>query len=111
MKKSLVAVALMLSLPMLSIGEEQQAADVPPPPQLPPEVQSGEIPEPEVTITEREDRTVEQYSINGRLYMVKITPRKGPPYYLLDLDGDGLLDVRRDSPDNVSVPQWVLFSW
>ncbi len=114
MKKSLVA--LMLALPMLSVGEEKPI-DAPPPPQLPPEpqeppeVRSGEVPEPEVTIIERKDKTVEQYSIKGRVYMVKITPRKGPPYYLLDLDGDGLLDVRRDSPDNISVPQWVLFSW
>ncbi len=110
MKKSSLAALLLLALP-LSVPGEEKPADAPPPPPLPPAVQSGEVPEPEVTIIERKDKTVEQYSINGRIYMVKITPRVGPPYYLLDLDGDGLLDVRRDSPDNISVPQWVLFSW
>ena len=29
----------------------------------------------------------------------------------LDLDGDGVLDVRRDGPTDISIPQWVLFSW
>ena len=28
-----------------------------------------------------------------------------PPYYLLDLDGDGVMDVRRDGPDDIAVPQ------
>ncbi len=29
----------------------------------------------------------------------------------LDLDGDGTMDVRRDRPQDLSIPQWVLFSW
>ena len=43
--------------------------------------------------------------------MVRITPRAGPPYYLLDLDGDGELDVEEDDISNISIPQWVLFRW
>ena len=38
--------------------------------------------EPAVTLRERENRTVEEYRVNGNLYMVKITPSVGAPYYL-----------------------------
>ena len=43
--------------------------------------------------------------------MVKITPRAGKPYYLLDTDGDGWPDARRSDPLGISVPQWILYSW
>jgi hypothetical protein len=43
--------------------------------------------------------------------MVKITPRKGRPYYLMDLDGDGEMDVREEDPAQIVVPQWILFRW
>ena len=43
--------------------------------------------------------------------MVKVTPVFGMTYYLIDFDGDGNLDVRKDELDDVIVPQWVLFTW
>lgn len=85
---------------------------VPPPPVLPDPVESGEPIEPEVTIIQREDAEIEEYRHNGRLYMVKVTPRVGKPYYLVDSTGDGRLESRRSQlyDDNI-VPQWILFSW
>lgn len=66
---------------------------------------------PEVTITESEEGTVYEYRVKGQVYMVKIQPTVGPPYFLLDTNGDGVLDVdERRAPDLV-VPQWLLFSW
>ena len=88
-----------------------QPAEALAPPKLPPQVESGEILEPDVTIIETEKGQIQQYSVNGNVYMVRIVPTSGPPYYLLDLDGDGTLDVRRDRPQDISIPQWVLFSW
>ncbi len=86
--------------------------DVPEPPTLPDPLESGEAIEPEITIIRREDVIVEEYRINGQLYMAKITPAVGPPYYLIDHDGDGRLETRMDHILNdVVVPQWVLFSW
>ena len=82
------------------------AEDAPPPPQM-----EGENLEPEVTITQTDDKTTYEYSINGRRYMVKIVPVKGPAYYLLDLDGDGEMDSQEDDPTRIVVPQWVLFRW
>jgi hypothetical protein len=68
--------------------------------------------EPQVTIIRRAESTVEEYRVNGQLYMVKITPDAGPAYYLVDTDGDGSLETTRHSLDaNHNIPQWILFSW
>lgn len=93
-----------------------EAVAAPEPPEIPEAVQSGQpldTPlEPEVTIIQREQETVQEYRINGQLYMVKITPSAGKPYYLIDSDGDGSLETRgNDIVAESSVPQWVLFSW
>ena len=83
--------------------------DVAPPPSLDKDV----TPEPEVTIRREGDDTLEEYRINGRLYMIKVTPSVGPAYYLVDKTGDGSMDARINGPlaDDFIVPQWVLFSW
>lgn len=87
-------------------------APVPEPPDIPPPVESGQPMEPDVTIIRRgSGDTVEEYRINNRLYMVKIKPVIGPPYYMVDSDGDGNLEVRRGVEQGMRVPQWVLFSW
>ncbi|MCW8945752.1 MAG: DUF2782 domain-containing protein [Sedimenticola sp.] len=110
MKRTLLASLLLLVLPYSVFAEEP--APLPEPPDLPPQVESGEVLEPEVTIRESDKGTIQEYRINGRMYMVKITPVAGPPYYLLDNDGDGEMDVRQEAhPGKVAIPQWVLFSW
>ncbi len=110
MKNRLLALLLLLTAPLPLFAEESAAQ--PQPPDLPPKVESGEVLEPDVTIVESDKGTTEEYRINGRLYMVKITPIAGPAYYLLDTNGDGVLDVREAArPGNNSIPQWVLFSW
>ena len=83
--------------------------DAPPPPDP---VVSGEVLEPDVTIIQKEDRTIEEYRLNGRLYLVKITPTRGPAYYLMDSDGDGHLESRMSQLySDFVIPKWVLFSW
>ena len=68
--------------------------------------------EPEVRIIQREDQTIEEYRVHGRLYMIKVTPKNAPPYYLVDSDGDGTMDA---SPSEIEprlmIPSWVLFRW
>ncbi len=77
-----------------------------------PQVRQGNVPEPEVTITTTGKNTrVEEYRIDGRLYMIKIVPAKGFPYYLIDTDGDGDLDTRRNDLEGGPVNQWILFQW
>jgi len=68
--------------------------------------------QPAVTLQEHDNRTVEEYRVNNKLYMVKITPSLGAPYYLIDDTGSGDLEYRRDAGGrDTRVPQWVLFSW
>ena len=95
-------------------GDDNAQADaegVPKPPVLPEPMESGEAIEPEVRIIQKEGATVEEHSINGRVYMVKVTPSKGKPYYLIDQDGDGNLETRKGIYEDPVVPQWVIFSW
>lgn len=67
-------------------------------------------PEPEVIIRKEKNQTIEEYRINGQLYAIKVIPNKGKPYYLVDSDGDGELDLRQERGKLV-VPRWLLFSW
>ncbi|WP_328983813.1 DUF2782 domain-containing protein [Thiorhodovibrio winogradskyi] len=115
-----LARALMMALALLGFATNapaQAPMDNPiylPTPDLPaaPGTYPGDGIEPEVTITETESEVITEYRIRGKLYMVKIDPLAGPPYYLFDTDGDGQLDSEenRNGP-NLSVPQWLLFSW
>jgi hypothetical protein len=59
---------------------------------LPPKVQDEQV-EPTVTIRDEEGKRIEEYSRNGQVYMVKVTPEKGVPYYYIDTDGDGRLET------------------
>jgi hypothetical protein len=72
---------------------------------------TGEPVEPEITIIESGDQVIYEYRVRGQLYMVRIQPQFGPPYYLFDTNGDGVLDAQDPSPQNISIPQWVLFEW
>jgi len=74
----------------------EKPPDIPPagtePKALPPKVQDEQI-EPTVTIHEEKEGRVEEYSLNGQVYMVKVTPKVGPAYYYIDTDGDGVLET------------------
>lgn len=65
------------------------------------------LPEPEVRITTQGDERREEYRISGKLYMVKVIPKKGRPYYLIDKEGKGEF-VRDDLQQGVSPPMWVI---
>ena len=53
---------------------------------------------------------VEEYRQNGRVYMVKVTPSRGPAYYLMDTDGNGKLN-RDDRDPRVSPVHWTIYEW
>jgi hypothetical protein len=70
------------------------------------------VPGSDVVIIQHKDETVEEYRIGGRVYMIKVQPGKGVPYYLVDTDGDGKLETHySDLTENIVIPQWVLFRW
>ncbi len=96
---------------MMASVKADELAPVIESPELPGSIESGEQIEPQITIIRQEDKIIEEYRINNNLYMVKITPVIGMTYYLIDHDGDGKLDVRKNELDDVIVPQWVLLTW
>jgi hypothetical protein len=111
-KLVMLFVPFIIFFSMISIGiSADETIPVIESPEIPGSVESGEQIEPQITIIRQEDKIIEEYRINNNLYMVKVTPIAGMTYYLIDHDGDGKLDVRKDELDDVIVPQWVLFTW
>lgn len=82
----------------------------PPPPAEKTAPESEALPEPEVHITTQGDERREEYRLGGKLYMVKVVPKKGRPYYLIDKEGKGEF-VRDDLQQGVSPPMWVITSF
>ena len=77
----------------------------------PPEIANDPELEPQVTIVRRDNETMEEYRLGGRLVWVKVTPQVGRPYYLVAEGANGAL-VRRDSLDSgLRVPMWLLFTF
>lgn len=72
---------------------------------------SATPPDPDVKIIKKADAVIEEYSYNGQLYMVKVTPSVGKPYYLYDQDGNGSMIRQNDTPSQITPPRWTLFSW
>ncbi len=81
--------------------------NVPPPPSS---IVSDYIGEPEVTIKKEGTKTVEEYRVNGQLYMIKVNPENMPSYYLYKNTSGGDW-VRYNTEDPMIVPQWVIFSF
>lgn len=100
----LLAFAL-VAMPALAQDKQKLEAvpDIPPPPGI---VDPGL--EPQVTIKQRGEDRVEEYSIKGRLYMVKVTPSHGRPYYLIDERGDGVFNRHDLLNPSFMVPMWVI---
>jgi len=62
--------------------------------------------EPEVTIRTRGTEIHEEYRYNGQLYMVKVTPARGRPYFLI-FDERGA-SRRSDLEPETTIPSWVI---
>lgn len=66
-----------------------------------PKVEDGNIPQGEVIIRSGTGPAIQEYSNGVEVYKVKVTPRKGRPYFLVDSDGNGSLDRI----------EWILYQW
>jgi hypothetical protein len=99
------------SKPPARAPADRKLQPLPEPPPPPPGLELDPSLEPQVTIQRRGTETVEEFRIQGRLYMIKVTPAHGVPYYLIDEYGRGDF-ARRDNFDTgVRPPMWVIHQW
>jgi hypothetical protein len=131
----MLAPVLFAGLATAAIAQDEEAEDLAAPPPIPPvdaqpaqpvEDEEGDVPippkvldensrvEPTVEIRrDEDDNIVEEYRMEGRVYMVKVTPKNGVPYYYLDDDGDGQLEIRES--DRAAYPvkpiYWKIKEW
>ena len=109
-------ILLILLLTFIAPATAQELLPLQPPdlPELqiePLETEDPLLEEPLVIIRKRGEDKVEEYRINGRIHVIKVTPRIGFPYYLHDDTGnarpgdDGVLD------DGVRPPMWSIFTF
>jgi hypothetical protein len=110
MRILILDLALGLSTAIAQVTPEEQA---PAPPPIPESVAAEQTPEEdEVVIRATPQGKIEEYRRNGRLYMIRVVPFVGPPFYLIDTTGDGLFDTRRYAlGPEVMVPHWLLLTW
>lgn len=95
--RKLLALCLMLSsLPLQARVEPREGEE-------------AIAPEPQITIVEDGDKTLNIYQINGKVYGIRVVPKNAPAYHLVDTNGDGTFI--RDAADRILVPEWVLISW
>ena len=115
-----IVVALLLSSALPAAAQSNQPKDLRPIPEVPepPELSlpspgaedEEESLEPQVTIIKRGEVKIEEYRLNGRLYMIKVTPRIGLPYYLIDNRGDGTFSTHDTGglDQRIRPPMWVI---
>jgi hypothetical protein len=63
---------------------------------------------PPVTIRPSSQGRVIEYRANGKLYMLKIIPKVGKPYYLIDEKGDGQFARQESLDSGMRPPLWVI---
>ncbi len=80
--------------------------------ELPPKKVGRDQPAPTINIRKEGNQTIEEYSMSGRVYMMKITPENGITYYLIDTDGDGEFDTKDfDDNNGIRPVYYKLFEW
>lgn len=109
MKKTLQLLTIALTFTSLST----LAADTPIPPKGSTPVPDGaptasNTGEPSITIRNKGRERIEEYRLKGKLYMIRITPPKGKPYYLVDQMGRGDFARHEGPAAPTAVPQWVI---
>jgi hypothetical protein len=92
-------------------SKPQAVQPVPQPAAPPPGMELDPFLEPQVTIIRRGTDTVEEYRIGGKLYMLKVTPPNGAPYYLIDEQGDGRFSRQNTLDSGIRPPMWVIKSF
>jgi hypothetical protein len=84
--------------------------DEPPPP--PAVVDMDPSITPQVTTRTGDDGdVVQEYRVNGKVFMERITPRVGRPYVVMHDRGDGTMTRQDNTLDTLRGPQWTLWEF
>lgn len=115
-----IAVALLASLLSLGALAQSGARARPPgstpleePPPMPAAGGADAALETQTSTTRIEgDRTIQEYRVNGKVYMQRVTPKHGRSYTLIDHRGDGTFTKQDNTLDQgVRVAQWTLLEF
>ena len=98
--KALLCVPLLLLASCASTGSAQNDPDV--------DLTGAQV----AVRTEPNGDVIEEFRVAGQLRMVKVTPSRGPAYYLMDENGDGRLDKSKGASEkDISPVYWKLYGW
>jgi hypothetical protein len=98
---------LLLSLLLSGLAIAATPSDQPPGLTPVPDGPPGPGDAPTVTIKPSTQGTVEEYRAGGQPYMLKVTPKVGKPYYLVDPTGNGRFN-RMETLPGLQPPEWVI---
>jgi hypothetical protein len=101
---------LLFALAATAQAQAPPPKDVPIPEKIPAPVSEESVPTVTIRATDNGDR-VEEYRQAGKLYMVKITPKHGKPYYLYDDNRDGRFDRSDAEKNDISPVYWTIYEW
>ena len=107
----LLAFLLLSGFTMTAFAQKQVPANLEPlqpPPAFDAAPDGAPDDEPQVTITKQTEQTVEEYRAGGKLYMIKVTPKVGAPYYLVDEKGDGKFARQESLDSGIRPPRWII---
>ncbi len=101
MKSILLASLFAASLTVSACATMNAGADASDPPTIPEDADR-------TVRTEDNGDVIEEYRVAGQLRIVKVTPARGPTYYLLDDNGDGRMDRGKGGVQPV---YYKLYGW
>ncbi|MDP1734962.1 MAG: DUF2782 domain-containing protein [Sulfuritalea sp.] len=103
-------IVVLLSAVALNVAAQTRPPKLEPIPEPPPPPAGAlnEALEPQVTIIKRGEDKVEEFRMSGKLYMMKVTPPHGVPYYLIDNAGNGIWSRQDVRDSGLRVPMWVI---
>ncbi len=113
MYRSLLLCLALFSSSVIIAEEPVETTEMIEVPEMPMPVEDGEPMDADITITRKGKKTIHEYSVNGKIYKIKIIPDVGPAYYFIDPDGDGEMEevMASDLDDKLKINQWTIFSW
>ena len=111
MRRALLMCALLLALPVIAQEKAKTPSGLEPLPEVPPPPPGVNLdagPEVEQRVVIRPEGESIEYRVGGRLFMIKVTPKIGAPYFLVDVKGDGSFVRQGELGSGVRPPQWVI---